>query len=93
MAVNAALIPCVMTSITILFVVLGNGMSMVFILGSVLVASIVTSWHVKLGNILPMLISFGATQNDTLGVSLVESTLYVRLTVQTVALLLNVNRI
>ena len=89
---NEAVIPCVMTSITILFVVLGNGMSMVFILGSALVTSIVTSWHVNLGNVLLMLISFGAAQNDTLGVSLVESTLYVRLTLQTVAFLLNVNR-
>lgn len=89
---NEALIPCVMTSITILFVVLGNGMTIVFILGSVLVASIDTSWHVKLGNVLLMLVSFGAAQNDTLGVSLVESTLYVRLTSQTVALPINVNR-
>ena len=90
---NEALVPCVMTSITILFVVWGNGMSMVFILGFVLVASINTSWHVRLWNVcLRMLVSFGAAQNDTLGVMLVESTLYVRLTIQTVALLLNVNR-
>jgi hypothetical protein len=75
-----------------LLVTLGNGVDIILVRISLLVASIVTSWHVKLGNVLLIVVSFGAAQNDTLGISSVESTLYVRLTSLMVARLLNVNR-
>ena len=81
-----------MISITILLVMLVNGVDVILVIVSPFVASISTSWHVKLAKALLILVSFGATQKDTLGVSLSESTLYVRLTALMVALLLSVNR-
>ena len=90
-AVNEALILCVMTSITMLLVVLGKGIFTVLVLLSLSVASMDTSWHVKKGKVLLILVSIGAAQKDTLGFSLAESTLYVRLTSLMVAILLNVN--
>lgn len=67
-AVNEALIPCVITSITTLLVILVNGVGNLAVLVALSVASIVTSLHVMLGKVMLILVSSGAAQNDTLGV-------------------------
>ena len=94
MAVNEALIPCVITSITILLVMLVNGICTVLFVVLLFVGSIATSWHFKFKfpKSLLIVVSSPAAQKDTLGFSFIESTLYVRLTALMEALALSVNR-
>ena len=77
-ALKAALIPCVITSIPILLVsLLKDGLNVPTTVSPV--ASTWTSRHFKLLKVLLIDIFAGAAQNDTFGLSVPSSTMYVKL--------------